>query len=646
MKKFDYFLSVDGICLLLHKLSVRKNRLVYKCFSTKLFGIPSKCNFSDVNLPQINDCPFQYEWNHQLVATAERYLNGIYDILGSGDIHIEKIDWSKDYKSGHKWQQGKFYRDYIQESIETDSDVKWPREISRCHQLLQCAVAFDATKDKRYAVFVVDQITDFIENNPLMRSINWGCTMDVSIRAVNWLWSLAIIRKSYKIDNDKWNIIVRSLYEHGWFIYRNPEKGMVYNHNHYLADLSGQIQLGLMFRDTKEGQKWLSEGENELFREIRCQILPSGMSYERSTHYNRLVLELVLVPVLLLKSNGYEIPQDIWCRIESMFEFISGIIQPDGEVPIIGDQDNGRLLPFSVGELNDFRYLMSLGAMLFGRSDFKRLGNGYNVYCRYLCGNVDVSDYNAIPDIDFSPDSKAYPDAGFYVMRKDEDYLIFNASGKGLYPELSSTTHTHSDLLSINLSANGEPFLIDPGTFVYTANAGERALFRSTEMHNTATVDGQSQNIIDKSNLWDFERNAIPSVSVWMSDDKHDIIEASHNGYTRLSDPVIHTRRVSFDKKKHRWDIEDIFDANAEHDYKIHFHTAKEISVINNDGYVILKGKDTSLKFSFVTESQYDIVEYDTFLSRSYGSKEQSKEFIISIHENKSFKIITSIEKL
>ena len=109
------------------------------------------------------------------------------------------------------------------------------------------------------------------------------------------------------------------------------------------------------------------------------------MSYERSTNYNRLVLELIIVPVLLLKVT-HEIPQDIWYRLEKMFEFIMYCLKPDGTAPIIGDQDDGRLLPFGAEETIDYRYLLSLGALLFNRPDFKHYGNGFNVYCSILGG--------------------------------------------------------------------------------------------------------------------------------------------------------------------------------------------------------------------------------------------------------------------
>ena len=390
-----------------------------------------------------------------ILEQAEKTINGIYNLLGSGDVVLNPIDWHTDFKTGFRWPPDTFYTKYVQEDINTDSDVKVPRELSRCHHLLKLGLAYRLTNNEKYAKVCIDQIKNWIEENPLMYCINWGCTMDVAIRAVNWIWTLGLISGSENLDNNTVDKIKCKLYQHGWFIYRNPEKELFYSGNHYLADLAGQIHLGLLFEDLEEPKKWLGKAKRELFHEIRLQILPTGMSYERSTNYNRLVLELILVPILLLVRNGHEIPSDIMYRLEKMFEFIMYSLKPDGTSPIIGDQDNGRLLPFGVEDLNNFRYLLSLGAIIFKRSDLKANGDGFNVYCSILGGKDTIEIWDAIPDsIPGDPESRQFKDAGFYIMKDKENYLIFNASGKGLYPEIGGGTHTHSDLFSFEIFVN------------------------------------------------------------------------------------------------------------------------------------------------------------------------------------------------
>lgn len=645
----DYFSSPDNFATFLKKVQKKirlfrdrkRCRRVHNRISQKDFANISFALFSPVRKNIVTDVE-----KKKIVATAKDYLNGLYDILGSSGLKIECVDWHTDYISGYRWEPGRYFMDYDQENTNTGADVKWPRELSRCHQLLQAAVAFDVTEDSRFADYVINQITNWIDNNPLMYSINWGCTMDVAIRAVNWIWALAIIERTQSIDKQSRAKILASLYEHGWYIARNPEKMGTYNHNHYLADLSGQIQLGLLFANDKAGKQWLRIGREELFSEIRKQILPSGMSYERSMHYDRLVLELCIVPVLMLKRAGHEIPQDIWYRMESMFDFLMYVIKPDGEVPIVGDQDNGRLLPFTNEELTDIQYLMSLGALLFDRSDMKKEGNGYNQYCHYLCNEKTSIDYENLFNKGIPLKSRAFKDAGFYVMRQGNDYLLFNASGKGLYPELCNTTHTHSDLLSVELVSNGETFLCDAGTCCYTRDAEQRMLFRSTMMHNTATVDGESQNVLRKESLWDFDRNAIPHVKTWLSSEDYDKVVASHGGYERLQDPVVHQRTVVFDKQEKEWEIEDAFFAKSKHTFKLYFHFPPEINVVVDDKTVKASGEKSAILLSFQSEVCFNVEVFQCQISRSYGVKTDSKQAVVTIENDGLTKIKTKITKI
>jgi hypothetical protein len=582
-----------------------------------------------------------------IILDANRTINGIYNLLGSSDVGLNPIEWHTDFKTGFKWPSGTFYKKYIQENIKSDSDVKVPRELSRGHHLLKSALAYVITGKKEYSEVCVAQMNNWIEENPLMFSINWGCTMDVAIRAVNWIWTLGLIKGSGSLDSISTERIKGSLYQHGWFTYRNPEISKYYNGNHYLSDLTGQIYLALLFSGMEEPEIWLEKGKAELFREIRLQILPTGMSFERSTHYNRLVLELILFSILILKKNNQEIPSDIWYRLEKMFEFLMYSLKPDGTSPIIGDKDNGRLLPFGAEETNNFKYLLSLGALLFNRSDFKQHGDGFNVYCSILAGDDSLERWNTIPDLPAERESKAFPDAGLYIMRGKNDYLIFNATGKGKYPELGPASHTHSDLFSFELFTLGKSFLIDPGTYLYTSDADMRMLYRSTKMHNTVTVDGESQNRIRRDVLWDFSRDAIPEVLKWESNSGMDKVTAIHNGYCRLKEPVTHQRTIIFDKDIEKWMIEDIIDGRGFHtvEWFFHFDTGIDFTITGNVVKTTCEDKK-NIVLAFDQMAGLILRKEKSFISKSYGIKEDGHVLVAMIKVIMPLKFSIEIKKI
>ena len=60
-----------------------------------------------------------------------------------------------------------------------NADVKVPRELSRSHHLLWLGQAYLLTKNEKYVNEFIFQIENWIDENPIMKSINWGCAMDV-----------------------------------------------------------------------------------------------------------------------------------------------------------------------------------------------------------------------------------------------------------------------------------------------------------------------------------------------------------------------------------------------------------------------------------------------------------------------------------
>jgi hypothetical protein len=98
--------------------------------------------------------------------------------------------------------------------------------------------------------------------------------------------------------------------------------------------------------------------------------------------------------------------------------------------------------------------------------------------------------------------------------------------------------HAHADALSLTLSLDGKPFLIDPGTATYTMDPEVRNRFRSTPSHNAVTIDDRPQAIPRGPFHWHTRADA--AVHGWRSHASFDWAEASHHGYA----PLTHRRTV------------------------------------------------------------------------------------------------------
>ena len=198
---------------------------------------------------------------------VERILSHEFDLLGSGPTALgPEIDWSRDFKSGRKW-------DLVpSETIDAaelsrESDVKVPWELSRCQHFTALGRAWVIERDPRLPAELEAQVRSWIRHNPAGMGVNWASTMDVALRAVSWIWTLGLFDDAPLSDGFREEMLL-ALYRHGLWIPEHLEMGEV-NGNHLLSDALGLVACGTVFRDSEEGRRWLTLGSALLEREIQ-----------------------------------------------------------------------------------------------------------------------------------------------------------------------------------------------------------------------------------------------------------------------------------------------------------------------------------------------------------------------------------------
>ncbi|MDA8769644.1 heparinase II/III family protein [Schleiferiaceae bacterium] len=575
---------------------------------------------------------------------ANKTINHDFDYLGSGTVSLNPIDWHLDFKSGFRWPKGRFYLRYKKVDFINVADVKVPWELSRCHHLLWLGEAYLLTKDEKYAKEVVDQVEWWIDENPLMYSINWTCAMDVAIRAVNWMYAINMISRSIALNEVALKRIHGSLFKHGWFIFRNLEKWYPYSANHYAANIAGLMFLGQLFKETKEGKKWLNYSIKEYFLEVRFQVLPSGAHFERSISYHRLMTELFAYPYFMLQRVKEPIPLDIQLRVESMFDFTDHFTKHNGMAPQMGDNDDGRLLPFVKRDFRVHDYLLSIGYSGFGKH-YESLSVDKMVLDTFFL----LPEKNVIKELNPKKASvsviRDHRDAGFVVLKNEKLYLIFSNTSLSGYPDLHRNvlgTHTHADGLSFELSISKQDFIIDPGSYVYTASAVERNKFRSTGKHNTLTIDGQDQVGLLDTNLFSvLGFNELRKMEI--QEIKDEICISGTRNWNLPSDlNASHTRKIKLISET-EIELLDEIRCDNEHNFVWHFYLAPEINpeVISNDTLVLRGLNNSVLNVCFSSFNSFLIEIVDIEISPSYGVLIASKSIRISMQASSSFSFFT-----
>ncbi|MDU2663345.1 MAG: alginate lyase family protein [Clostridium perfringens] len=563
--------------------------------------------------------------DNNIISDADNILKNKINLLGIKSIF--DISWNKDFNTNYVWKN-KYYKLIKSVSKYQKGDIKIPWELSRFHHLFTVSQAYLITKDEKYSLFLINQINNWIDNNRYLFGVNWKCAMDVSIRSINLIYIINIIKKSELVDKKFINKVNKLLYLQGRFIYNNLEK---YNHtgNHYMTDLIGLLYLGVYFKDLKKySNNWLDFAKNEMCKEVFIQFNKDGTNYETSTSYHRLVLEMVLLGIILLDKNKISYDKNILPILEKASEFIFDIINDNGEAPLVGDNDNGRILILS-NYLNenkrDLTHVLALAGEVFDRNDFRVAGKRFENSVKWI-----IRPKNIVKKNNYYRKSKAYNDGGYYILRNSKFYSLIRC---GELAFRGYGTHSHNDQLSFTLDYMGNYIIIDPGTYVYTSNFTLRNKYRATNMHNTVSIDNYEQNAIKPNKLFELKEQTF-SKCIKFRDNE---FIGEHSGYIRKSG-IKHRRE--FKLYNNEFEIKDIFLGSIKNK-KIYSY------IILNTNVNIYKFERYRLKFKFNNmfgeidfyENEYEVIDED--ISKEYGIKEKTKKIIIKYNKNiNNYKII------
>jgi hypothetical protein len=471
----------------------------------------------------------QSETQASVLERAETIVGHRFDLLGSGPTDLgAEIDWQLDFKSGRRWPMRHISRVPI--AYGDGSDIKVPWELSRCQHLPLLAAAYRVSGDRRYLEEIGAELTHWIEHNPVEFGANWACTMDVAIRAANWVAALALCADD--VAEGPWlEAVLESLLLHGRFIRSHLEWGPVRG-NHYLSDLVGLLPVAALFSRSQEGRDWAGWAARELVREMEHQVRSDGCDHEASTSYHRLVCELFVCGTQAVDALlPGQLPDWYRLRLELMLEFVASYTRPDGLAPQIGDADDGRFLPLDDYGLADPRDHVHL---------FTQAGRAYNP----------------------SNGSSGFPAGGYYVIRSGELYAAIRCGDTGME---GFGGHSHNDQLSFELSYGRQPLIIDPGAYLYTADPDARNLFRSTGMHSTLQVGGAEQNELRREELFVLPDRTRSEALIWESNHDQAIFEGRHHGYEVLDPPALHQRRVEVEDGRTTVRIRDVVTCEGVH---------------------------------------------------------------------------------
>jgi uncharacterized heparinase superfamily protein len=360
---------------------------------------------------------------------------------------------------------------------------------------------------------------EWMVENPVGKQPGWH-PYPTSLRIINWC------KAGFEAPD-----LLRSLYQQAAYLYRHLETHLL--GNHLLENARALVFAGSFFGEQGEAPDWLQRGLDVYREQTPEQILEDGGHFERSPMYHAIMLEGYLDMLNLLPATHPDRP---WLEdaARRMVDFLAALTHPDGKITLFNDASFGiaPAVPALLG------------------------------YARR------VLNYEAQPKTCFSA-------SGYFVHDSEELYCVVDAGPIG--PDYIPG-HAHADIFNYEVSLGKQRWIVDTGVYQYESGS-MRDYVRSTQAHNTVTIDG-----VDQAECWDAFRVArrFPPVDVvWEQQEANASLQGRFEGYgTLIGDQLVHERRMDIDSNRRVINVSDRVTGRGTHrvESRVQFHPDVEVS--------------------------------------------------------------------
>lgn len=454
-----------------------------------------------------------------IVASAESILQAKMRLFGF-EVQTEvPPHWFRNYVQGGEWPDLPARSiDYRRSDLA--GGVRYCWELNRHGYFLRLALSWLLTHDLRFAERLLADWLDWIARNPPRFGINWTSMLECALRIHTWCWSLWLLGECDRLTAPVLEQILGSLWQQTAEVSTNLSIGSSAN-NHLIGEAAGMWTFSCLFPTARYASRWMRQAQGILAREIPRQVTRDGVSVEQAVHYQVFVMEMALHAESLAQQVGASFGAEYASRMLAAAHFLQSIADSAGHVPHIGDSDDAEVLPFCPQECPPEAAMVDAVRVLYQEASPTTLK------AALLSAQPMREAQGSCPALP----SHLFAEGGYAVLRDErgERVAVMDCGALGWG---SIAAHAHADALSLMLSVEGQPLLVDAGTYCYHDEPVWRDAFRSTRYHNTVCVDGQDQSEMRGAFLWGVRAQV--EQRLWHTSPLVDVIGASHDGYRRI----------------------------------------------------------------------------------------------------------------
>jgi len=504
-------------------------------------------------------------------------------------------------------------------------DIKHIWELNRHLHLVRLAQAWSMTRDLAWLHALHHQLRSWLDQCPPLTGPNWASPLELGIRLINWglAWQLIGGESSGLFAGDDGQRLradwLDSIHAHCSTIARHLSRHSSAN-NHLIGELAGLYVAASIWPCWKASGAWLEQARRELETEAQTQFSRDGVNREQAFAYHVFSSEFLFVAGLVGQACGHPFSRAYWTSLQRALRFLRSVRDVGGNVPMVGDADDGIVFRLDPPGGDRPGQLLALGDAVLRRIEPQHVGVRWLLHA--LPGKRPEADPHE------SDTGWAFPDGGYLLFgshfgERDEIKGMVDCGPLGY---LGIAAHAHADALALTLSVGGEECLVDPGTYSYWQEHKWRDYFRGTSAHNTVRIDGVDQSVSGGRFMWlKKARAAIER----MPQSPHEFdFRGSHDGYERLPDPVRHMRSVRFDAASATLTVRDEIAAKRPHQVELFWHFAPGLSVRLDSSGLHVRGKRFALQMHVHgADLKLELVRANEnpplgWYSRSYESKQ------------------------
>lgn len=543
-----------------------------------------------------------------VIDAANKAMAQDFSFMGASRRFEGEVDWHHSLGKA-----GSYPRQHWSEipfrTLKPLGDIKPCWELNRHQFFVSLALAARKTGDDSYAAKAASFLHGWCDQNPPETGVNYISGLEIGARCISWIFADRLLRKNPAWDAATRERMWRNLYSQAKHLAEFLTYGGRRGRNHHLVGAAAALCfIALERSDWEESTRWLKKGLNVLWPVFDEQALPDGMHFEASFGYHMQVLEFILIVFAEMRRRRFPVPGKVYAMLGLMGTVLRIARQPDGDLPNINDNDNAGIMPLPLSTQERVQGIMAVLAAQFERPDYKSAAGGaWPLYAHLLCGEKGRENFAILEELaEPVPLLAALNGCDIHIVRSGGDYVLF----KNNPDPAPRSGHNHADLLNVLLFLDGEPVLVDAGTYKFGDDGGFRNALRATDAHNTVTVDGKGQAAPVKGFGW--EGRMKPGQTQALETDDAVIIDGLHESYGDIG--VTHRRVAVWLRREKALAVIDQMQGDNAHRFTQHWHFPQGAAPeeAGHCHYRIVKDGKTVAHIRFLLEKETDRHEIAT----------------------------------